>query len=249
MTEGVATIPALDPLTLPADDDPIFGFLLKDWKELPDLELSLDYLSETDEQRYERIHDETEHRNMNSITAWHRFATLGRYVVTFTTFTHLWNTSASDPLRLHLLIWFQCMYFLENKIGIPKKLQDWAQFRSQDYLSKHAEEALQLDTSVDEIWEIWANQMTISFEWKNIISKSKQKKSKGKSSGKKSSKMKPNEMRSFIAPSLSTMPTRSMIVIPIRFGFTNKTHVTWRNQPKTKEALEHNNFTASFSNS
>ena len=52
-----------------------------------------------------------------------------------------------------------------------------------------------------------------------------------------------------IAPSLSTMPTRSMIVIPIRFGFTNKTHVTWRNQPKTKEALEHNNFTASFSNS
>jgi hypothetical protein len=165
MTEGAATIPALDPVTLLDDDDPIFCFLLKDWKQLPDLELSLDYLSETDDQRYERIHDETEHRNMNSITAWHRFATLGRYVVTFTTFTHIWNTSASDPLRLHLLIWYRYMYFLDNKIDIPKKLQDWAQFRSQDYLSKHAEKALQLDTSVDENGETWANQMTITYEW------------------------------------------------------------------------------------
>jgi hypothetical protein len=60
------------------------------------------------------------------------------------------------------------------------------------------------------------------------------------------SKMMPTEMRSFIAPSLSTMPTRSMIVIPIRFGFTSKTHVTWRSQPRTKEALESNNVTASF---
>jgi hypothetical protein len=144
MTEGAATNPALDPLTLPSDSDPILGFFLKDWKQPQDLEL--DQLSETNEQRYERIHDETERRNMNSITAWHCLATLGRYVVTFTTFTHLWSSSASDPLRLHLLIWYRYMYFLDNKIDIPKKLQYWAQFRSQDYLSKHVKKALQLDT-------------------------------------------------------------------------------------------------------
>ncbi len=36
------------------------------------------------------------------------------------------------------------------------------------------------------------------------------------------SKMTPEEVRSYIAPSLSVLPSQSQIIVPLRFGFTGK---------------------------
>jgi hypothetical protein len=52
------------------------------------------------------------------------------------------------------------------------------------------------------------------------------------------SKMTSTEVRQFISPSLSVMPSQSLIVIPKRFGFSSHTPSQWRNRPSTKEKLE-----------
>jgi hypothetical protein len=63
------------------------------------------------------------------------------------------------------------------------------------------------------------------------------------------SKMSPMEVRSFISPSVKIIPTQSMVIVPIHFGFTGRTSVNWRNHTKTKSALDRNNVTVSISNS
>lgn len=37
------------------------------------------------------------------------------------------------------------------------------------------------------------------------------------------SKMTPEEVRSFISPSITLIPTQSLVIIPIRFGFSGMT--------------------------
>ena len=61
------------------------------------------------------------------------------------------------------------------------------------------------------------------------------------------SQMTPAETRSFIAPSFSIIPSKSMLDIPLRFGFT-KSPSFWRNLTRTKEALERNNVLVGTSN-
>jgi hypothetical protein len=63
------------------------------------------------------------------------------------------------------------------------------------------------------------------------------------------SNMTPQEVRSFISPSVTLMPLQSMMIIPIRFGFTSKTPSAWRNLETTKATLDKYNATVSFSNS
>jgi hypothetical protein len=50
--------------------------------------------------------------------------------------------------------------------------------------------------------------------------------------------MSPVEVRSYICPSISVIPAQSLIILPIRFGFSNSTPTAWRNKPATKEILE-----------
>lgn len=64
------------------------------------------------------------------------------------------------------------------------------------------------------------------------------------------SRMSPAAVRSFIRPSIPTLPDKSLIILPIRFGFSNPTPATWRNKSsRTKEILERNDTTVSISNS
>jgi hypothetical protein len=63
------------------------------------------------------------------------------------------------------------------------------------------------------------------------------------------SKMTPQQVRQFISPSISIMPTLSKVVVPIRFGFVGQTPSQWRNKEKTKSTLEKFKATVSFSNS
>lgn len=63
------------------------------------------------------------------------------------------------------------------------------------------------------------------------------------------SKMTPDEVRSFISPSITLIPTQSLVIIPIRFGFSGMTPSAWRNKGATKSILEREEVTVSFSNS
>ena len=62
------------------------------------------------------------------------------------------------------------------------------------------------------------------------------------------SNMTSNEVRQYISPSISLLPSQSMTVIPIRFGFLSNTPAKWRNQELTKKKLDDYNVTVSFSN-
>jgi hypothetical protein len=63
------------------------------------------------------------------------------------------------------------------------------------------------------------------------------------------SKMTPDELRSYIAPALSVLPSKSQIIVPLRFGFSGKSVSYWKNQPRVQEALARHKVTAMFSNS
>ncbi|KAI2497763.1 hypothetical protein MHU86_16758 [Fragilaria crotonensis] len=63
------------------------------------------------------------------------------------------------------------------------------------------------------------------------------------------SKMTPSEVRAFIAPSITLIQTLSIMIIPIRFGFSGMTPSTWRNKVRTKMSLEQHEATVSISNS
>ena len=62
------------------------------------------------------------------------------------------------------------------------------------------------------------------------------------------SKMNPTQVCQYITKSIGILPSMSMIVIPFRFGFSALTPSKWRNLPETKEKLERQNVTVSFSN-
>ena len=63
------------------------------------------------------------------------------------------------------------------------------------------------------------------------------------------SQMTPAEVRAFISPSITILPTQSTIIVPLRFGFSGKTPSAWRNKNSTKMFLESQNVTLSISNS
>ena len=62
------------------------------------------------------------------------------------------------------------------------------------------------------------------------------------------SAMTPTKVRRFISPSIGIFPSQSMVVIPIRYGFTSNNPSKWRNSESTKTKLEKHNVTVSFSN-
>ena len=64
------------------------------------------------------------------------------------------------------------------------------------------------------------------------------------------SKMTPTQVRQFISPSISIMPSLSLVVIlPIRFGFFGQLPNKWRNTEQTKEILKKVKTAVSLSNS
>ncbi|KAI2499782.1 hypothetical protein MHU86_14725 [Fragilaria crotonensis] len=63
------------------------------------------------------------------------------------------------------------------------------------------------------------------------------------------SKMTPEEVRAFISPTIAIIPSQSLVIIPIRFGFSGMTPSHWRNKNVTKMTLDRLNLTLSTSNS
>jgi hypothetical protein len=180
MTEAAA--PQLNPpplsniylLPLPPDNDKTLGFLLNDWKDFPDIDIAPAYLPETPNDRVKRIYEETVQRKDTNPTAWHRFATLGGNIVSFTNFEALLNNFDQDPLQLHLVVWYRYMYHVDHKLDVPQKLNDWANTLSLPYLSVHTDKVLPVDT-INEDFEVWAKRAENIYSWNKVIGSAKAK--------------------------------------------------------------------------
>ncbi|KAI2500823.1 hypothetical protein MHU86_13680 [Fragilaria crotonensis] len=394
MMRGSAALLTSAPVSLPLDDDPVFGFSTSKWIEPPDFDPNP---PETQRDRYNRLHSETDFRNSHTPTAWYRYSVLGHYAVSGELFEMMWTEFETDPIRLHSVIWYNYMYQIERKKLIPDKLQAWATKISQPFLAVKDPSVLTIDT-LETTWYSMAaikgfsitpwkkvgpqkarsqNSKTsksmdlhslgftrsfrrasllapppktiqeepeptpvettpvvesinvetndpppetaatfvqakvsdtnndglstesqdgkvsaiipnlnvpvndgtyrITIRWKTKIdpnSTSRQSSSlstsiysllnelfsdddgllyhwgtEGLEKYNSISHMTPQEVRSFICPSITLMPSQSMMIIPLRFGFTSKTPSAWRNLETTKATLEKYNATVSFSNS
>ena len=63
------------------------------------------------------------------------------------------------------------------------------------------------------------------------------------------SKMTSQQVRQYISPSISIMPSLFKVVVPVRFGFVGRTPSNWRNTERIKQTIEKHKATVSFSNS
>ena len=153
-------------------DDPIFDFDVSNWLDPP---VYVTNLPETTPETDIRSLAEQEYRKSTSPTLWHRYLTLGCYVVDGFTFDTIMEEGITDPLKMYCLISFQYAYHLDHKIDIPPKLQAWGSMRSQPYLAKHAESAFLLDTKVT-TWKEFSRMQSLSNPWSEVTPKSKKSK-------------------------------------------------------------------------
>ena len=118
---------SLKEISLLLDDAHTLGFRTANWIEPPPF---VPQPSETDQEGYTRIADETDYRNdTKDRTAWYRYFTLGRYVVDGPTFDKIFDKSDVEPVQAHCLIWYQYMYHVDRKLDIPPNLKHGQQQR------------------------------------------------------------------------------------------------------------------------
>jgi hypothetical protein len=150
MTEGAAGAQLLAEYVLPPDDDVIFGSKTEEWFDPPFELLPI----ESEQHKNLRLNDEADFRQKHNPTHWHRYAILARHTVEPLWFDEIWNDFETDPSTLHHLVWYNFMYHVDQCVNIHPKLEAWANLISQPYLSIHAPNALELDTSIT-TWKIY----------------------------------------------------------------------------------------------
>lgn len=87
------------------------------------------------------------YKNDTDCMFWHRYFTLGRYVVDGYTFDKILQNIDSDPLKAHCLIWYQDMYHIDRKMDMPINLEVWATNKLMVHLAIYSPGVLLLDTS------------------------------------------------------------------------------------------------------
>ena len=63
------------------------------------------------------------------------------------------------------------------------------------------------------------------------------------------SQMSPTDVRQYICPSVTIIPSQSLAIIPLRYGFSGRTPSNWRNSAATQATLVKHTATVSISNS
>ena len=53
-----------------------------------------------------------------------------------------------DPLRIHRLIWYNYLYYIDREKDIPEKLNTWALYVSRQYILEHQPSSLSLNTQI-----------------------------------------------------------------------------------------------------
>ncbi|KAI2501871.1 hypothetical protein MHU86_12563 [Fragilaria crotonensis] len=153
------------PLSLPPDDDPVFGFSTSKWIEPPEFDPKP---PEIQKDRNNRLHSEADFRNSHIPTAWHRYSVLGRYAVNGELFEMAWNESETDPTRLHSIIWYNYTYQIERKMLIPDKLEVWATKISQPLLAVKEPSIMTTDTLTTTWQSIAATKGFSMTPWKKV---------------------------------------------------------------------------------
>ena len=98
-------------------------------------------------------------------------------------FDTIWNGYEDDPLRFHLVVWYQYMYHVDRKmLDISPKRDAWATTRAYAYLAIHTKDILSIDT-LKASWASVVNQYPAATPWKTVDHKSRQKAKSKKSSG------------------------------------------------------------------
>ena len=80
----------------------------------------------------------------------------------------------TEPKSAHCAIWYQYNYHLDRDMEIPNKLQAWAQYRSQSYLTKHAFATFQVDTKRS-TWKEYSRLNSLPNPWAEVVPKQKDK--------------------------------------------------------------------------
>jgi hypothetical protein len=81
-------------------------------------------------------------------------------------------------------------------------------------VSRLSQNSSQMNTSIYELLnELFSDEDGLLYKWED----------EGMENFNSISKMNPEEVRSFISPSITIAPSRSTVIVPIRFGFTGKT--------------------------
>jgi hypothetical protein len=91
-------------------DEYLSDFTVDDWIDPP---VYVTYLPVTSSDSDIRAMAEAEYKKSTTPMAWHRFLTLGRYVVDGFTFDSIMEDGLRDPLKMHCLIWYQYSYHLD----------------------------------------------------------------------------------------------------------------------------------------
>lgn len=153
------------PSSLPPDNDPVFGFSTSKWIEPPEFDPKP---PETQKDRNNRLHSETDFRNSHTPTAWHRYSVLGRYAVNGELFEMAWNESETDPIRLHSIIWYNYIYQIKRKMLVPDKLEVWATKLSQPLLAVKEPSIMTTDTLTTTWQSIAATKGFSMTPWKKV---------------------------------------------------------------------------------
>ena len=157
------------PPSLVPPDDAVFSFECTDWIDPP---VFVTKLPETTPETNIRALAEQEYRKSTNPTAWHRYLTLGRYVVDGFTFDEIMDEDKTDPLKMFCMIWFQYTYHIDHNIDIPTKLQAWSAQRAQPFLQLNSVSAFTLDTTKTS-WISFSRSQHLADPWTPVDHKSK----------------------------------------------------------------------------
>ncbi len=186
------------PAPLVPPDDVVFTFDVIDWIEPPTF---VTKLLETTPESNIRALAEQEYRYSTTPTAWHRYITLGRYVVDGFTFDEIMAEGNNDPLKMFCMIWYQYTYHLDHQIDIPSKLQAWSDQRAHPFLQIHSISAFLLDT-LKTTWKEFSRSQSLSNPWSAVANTQK----------KHSKKVMPPKSYATAASMLGSRPTPDTII-------------------------------------
>ena len=167
MTEATATAVSQALLSVFSAEDPLIDFSVPEWFAPP---LFVPHNQETPAEARIRQNNEKDYRATTTRSQWHRYLTLGRYALSGPDFDAAMEDYASDPIKVHCLIWYNFHYHVDRYMESPPKLEAWATKFSQPYLEKHRESALLLDTTTTK-WTVYAKQQSLTESWSQVTSK------------------------------------------------------------------------------
>ena len=234
MTVGTASTFLLDPNKPPDLSKPMFKFDRTDWMDPPVFKPIDQTLSDS---IYRRRANDALYQQISSPAKWQKYVTLGYFAIDDGAFFDLeWSAREVNPTKMHSIIWYNYLYYIDRDIDIPTKLNAWATQVSQPYLINNAPQLLTIDTTRTSWKQTQQTHTPMEIEddqWTEVISEGKAKATKKRvSSLTRAAKKNPytNIAPGFNLPENDT-PRTSMK--PTTVNQTEERHTDEKNTPTT----------------